>query len=211
MTFLEMRKLFRAYTNDIEADRWPDTADVNAAKFVNLGQETIQDVIDDADEDWFMKGFDYPVVPSTDALEFDLPTDYKAAIRAERVVSGDVPIPLDIVKFNKRHEAPPMGWGYGNVYIRGEKIGVVSPTEAWTLWFWYTKRLPDMTVDGESCDIPSQWHKLVVLQGARLAYASEGRDFGVWEGEYQIDMQRLSRFIDRGQRQQPTYINYVEE
>lgn len=211
MTHLEMKKLFRAYTNDAEGDRWPDTGDVTATTFLNKGQETVQDVIDEADEDFFMKGVSYPVVASTDSYEFTLQPDFKDVIRAERLVPGEKPLEIDVVPFAQRHDPPPLGHGVGTIYIRGNKLGVVAPQDSYTMWFWYTKRLVDLVADGDVSEIPLEWHKLVVLQSARLAMASENRDFSAWEGEYQQDMDRLVRFIRRRQRQDPKYVSYVAD
>jgi hypothetical protein len=211
MTLLEMKKLFRAYINDIAGDRWPDSGDVTPVTLLNRAQETIQDIIDEADEDFFPKGFDYQVTPTNDALEFNLPADFKDVIRAQRLMPGDTPVDLDIVTFSDRHDTPPLGYGAGTVYVRGTKLGVVAPVDSYTMWFWYTKRIPDLALDADVSEIPLEWHKLIVLQAARLAMASENREFLAWEGEYQQDMGRLTTFIRRRQRQDPRYVSYVQD
>jgi len=215
MTLVEMKQLFRAYIDDEFGDRFPDSGTVNPVTFLNRGQEAVQDIVDAADERYFSKGQDYTVVSTFDAYEFDLPTDFKTLCAAERL-TGDQPIPAAWCSFADRHVDPRSApWLVGLedsplLYLRGRKIGVVRPESGYTLRVWYTKKIPDLVNDADISLIPLNWHPLVVIHAAKLAFHSERRDASQWLDEYNREVSSLAEFIEGQQRQEPKYINIVE-
>lgn len=215
MTLADMKKLLRAYMNDKRGDRWRDADDVTVVTLLNRAQEDVQDIIDSVDERFFSKGQDYTVAATFDAYEFDLPSDFKVVVGAERIVPNEPPIPATWCSFADRHTAGRETF-YGAatdtplLYLRGNKIGVVNPTTGYTLRVWYTKRIPDLALEADVSEIPVQHHSFVALHAARLAYGSENRDFSRWETEYNRRATVLSEFMESRQRQEPKGINVIE-
>jgi len=140
-TFVNLRTLFRNYVDDDNTERFTD---VEANRFINLGQLFVQQLIVDADEWYFAACQTYTVTATTDSFEFTLPTDFLKVILCERERSGDRPIPAIWVDFRLRHIEPSTGGIYIDetlttepvVYLRGTKLGVVAPSAGYTLRMW---------------------------------------------------------------------------
>ncbi len=215
MDLLALKNLLRAYMNDKRGDRWPDADNVTSITLLNRAQEDVQDMIDSVDERFFSKGQDYSVEATIDSYEFTLPSDFKTVCQAERLTTSQ-PIPASWCSFTDRHtDARRAPWNTGVpgaplLYLRGNKIGVVNPTDAYTLRVWYTKRIPDLVLTTDVSEIPTQHQSFIALHAARLAYGSENRDFSRWDSEYNRRATQLTEFMESRQRQEPKYVNVVE-
>lgn len=209
-----MLTLLRAYLDDTQSDRF--TSNTILTKFLNLGQEEIQKIIDDADEHYFICCQNYAVIPSLTSLEFSLPTNFKKVVLAERVVTSGDPIPADWVAFQRRHLEPGSGSFFLPIsrkplcYLLGTKIGVVKPTDSYTLRLWFIHKIPELTQQDQVSRIPLEYHNLVVLHATKLASASEGRDF-LHQDEYDRELARLETNIEMRQEQEPRYVTYIQD
>lgn len=210
-----MIRLFRQWVDDPQGDRWDKQA---AIDMLNVGQEEVQEIINNADELYFQQIVEYSVPASSDCVEFDLPDDFLRATLFERKVSQGRNIPGEYIDFRKRHEFIPdpydesfyQGLRVNPVwYIRGDSLGVVFPPGGYTGRLYYTKRLADFDDDNDESDIPANYHRLVALSAARQAVAAENREFRQ-ERMYQEWLGKLQTFIERRQKQQPRYAHYVE-
>lgn len=210
MDLSEMLTRTRLYLDDTAGDRFDDA---QVTGFINAGQEECQKAIDEADEGFFSAVQTYDVVPCTTSLEFDLRENFKKVILAERIITGGDPVPAIWAPIQKRHEIHDTVTGQEPVlYLRGEKIGVVEPTETYTLRLWYTMRLPDLSASTDVSEIPLEYHNLVCLYASRLGLISEHRDIPKsLSEEFEIEMNRMTSHVEARQLQSPRYVRYVEE
>lgn len=222
LTLAGVRTLLRSYLDDRDADRFSDE---DLLPLINEGQREIQKVIDHADEEFFSDCKKYAVVAATDAIEFTLPDNFKKANVVERVVPGGRPIPARWVRFARRHiEEDEAHEPIRNVllateqatrprvYLRGNKIGVVKPTESYDLVMWYTYAIPDLVNDGDYSEIPSEYRNLVALTALRLAQGTdEGELPKDLREEYELQVVRLTNYIERRQKQAPREVVYDGE
>lgn len=216
-TLSAIRDLTRLFIDDVGGDRWTDP---QLLTLINSAQRDIQKVIDDADENYFSEVQACAVVPSTDSLEFALPSGLRQIILAEREVSGGRPIPAEWVDFRLRHTGS-INWDYYQSMfpsspiccLRGTKVEVIAPTESYTLRVWYTKSIADLANDTDVTEIPSEHMTLVALQAARL---TKGRDSAsplpeTLQQEYQDRLEQLKLFVENRQRQKPRSVNYIQD
>lgn len=214
MTLTEMIARARIYLDDRNSELLTD-AEVTA--LINIGQEEIQKVINEADENFFSACQCYNVVPTVTSLEFTLPTDLMKIIQAERVVTSGDAIPAKWVLFQRRH-LDNMGnvWPFLTTqpccYLRGTKLGVVEPTETYELRVWYTKRLAALAAGADTSEIPVEYHNLVCLHAGRVGLGSQGKLFAEpLAQEYNDSMHRLTQHIEDRQKQTPRNVIYIDE
>jgi hypothetical protein len=213
--------LLRFYIDDRGTDRFTNA---ELLPFLNVAQMDIQDVIDDANE-WYFAGCQaFAVTTSaTDGYEFTLPTDFKRAIQVERRVSSGLPIPAIWTKFSRRHldryveinantssSNSPASSPY--ISFKGNTLVVHDPKQAYTLDLWYTKRIADLTNDGDESDIPDQYRNLIAIQAAALV-SGEGVD-GLRPELAQLYQQGLANmraYADTRQKQTAQRVVYIDD
>jgi hypothetical protein len=211
MLLSEIRTLVRIYINDPAVER---ITEASLLAVINQSQAEIQKMIDEADEGYFSACKTYTVVASADAYEFTLPTDCKKIMSVERMTSAK-PVPAVWVPFAMRHIEPTSDTGVTTsttaprVYIRGQKLGVIAPSDGYTLRMWYLKRVADLVAAGDISEIPVEFHNLIALHCAKLLMLAEERAFDKWQQEYQSELALLPMCIEIRQRQQPRYVQNV--
>lgn len=208
MTLAEMRTYFRMLVDDRDASSWPPTEVDNV---LNRAQERVQMKINDADEGYFSACQSYSVEADADSFEFSLPSDHQKVVAGERLVPGSEPVPARWVPFARRHAATAVVDDRPILYLRGGKIGVVAPSQSYTLRMWYVKRLADLVNDADVSEIPIEFHQLVCLEAARICCLADGKDFTKWEDAYNEQQAMLSLFIEDRQRQEPRSVHYVSD
>jgi len=210
MNLTQMLTRTRIYVDDRESDRYTDT---ELTGLLNAAQEEVQKEIDQADENYFSACQTYSVVTSANtSYEFDLPSDFKKLILAERKVDNGDPIPATWTRIQDRHDT----WSdYSDspiCYLRGNKLGVVEPATDYTLRVWYTKRIPDLSAGTDTSEIPVEYHDLVCKYAARFMFMAENRDISKdFEGEFNQAMGRLLRHIEKRQKQTSRTVRIVED
>lgn len=212
MILSAVRTLAQTYLDDRAGTRWPPAT---ILPVINHAQAEIQKIIDDADEGFFSAVQTYNISACTTSMEADLPADFKKAILAERIVSDADPIPVKWVPFQRRHREhsflePYPGTGAVPVcYLRGTKLGVVEPGSSYVLRLWYTKKIPDLSSDSDTSELPSEFHGLLALYAAKLAFGSEGRALPPsLAEEFRDQMYRLTMHIETRERQESRSVIY---
>lgn len=214
LTLANLRDLLREHLDDLGADR---LSNARLLALLNEGQREIQKIIDGADENFFSKAQAYTVVPTTDALEFELPDDLIKVIQVERQVSGGNAVPAVYVDFRARHTTSYQTDWTGDTtspsaprfFIRGNKLSVVDPRESYTLRMWYTYAIPDLVADGDFSQIPNEYRSLIALHAAKLAQGTEGGLSLDLDSLYQAGLQRLAAYIENRQRHSTRYVHYI--
>jgi hypothetical protein len=182
-------------------------------RYMNNAVNELQRVMRQSDPSFFADQVCYSVVAADDAIEFDLPADFIQAIAVERLTDS-YPVPATLINFAERHPAfdnrflpdglttPP------TYYLRGSKIGIVKPTESYTLRLVYSKAITASTNDSAIPDIPVEYHELIALSAAKRAMASEGMKFpGDLEQLRQEGLRELREAMDDRVNTGPTYVN----
>ena len=194
-TLAEIRTLALEYIDDRAQDRW---SDAQILPLINEAQREIQANIDEANEEFFVKGQSYTVATTHDSYEFDLPADFERVVRAERERSGKKPLEAIWLDYSSRHEA-----GVGDhrklvrtqerpvCYLRGDKIGVVDPSGSYTLCLWYNYEVPDLAIDADETLIPDRWANLIALVAAKLTHGEDSG--GLPQGLEEVLRNGLSR------------------
>lgn len=207
MQLSEIRTRARIYLDDRGTSTRYSDSEING--LINAAQEEIQKIIDDSDEYYFSAVQTYNVVTCTTTLEFSLPADFKRVILAERIMTdGSDPQPAVWAAFPRRHLAHTQNCSLSpTCSLRGTKLQVIEPEESYTLRMWYTKKLPDLSADSDVSEIPLEYHNLLALYTARVAIASEQRQFNpTLEQEFQEQMGRLIRHIEHRDAQGPHFV-----
>lgn len=215
MNVARQLKLIQRFLQDPHSDEWDRD---ELLEFLNFAQEVMYKEIVEADESYFEAIEEYNVTAApNDSLEFDLPSDCAKPKTVERLSSGS-PIPGSFVEFQDRniYGAPQTYSGMGATgpvyYLRGTKIGIVSPTTSYTLRLYYIKTLSDLDQDGNTSEIPSEHHRLMCLYAAKLAMSTEGQAL---EPDLLTEFDRLYQqfktFVDTRKRQQPSYVRYIPD
>lgn len=182
-------------------------------RFINSAMHELQRVMRQSDPSFFAEQVCFSVVAADDAIEFDLPADFMQAIAVERLTSSH-PVPATFVNFAERHPTydnrflpdglttPP------TYYIRGQKLGIVKPTESYTLRLMYSKALAITTTSSDIVDIPVEYHELLAISAAKRAIASEGGQFPRdLEQLRQEGMRELRESMDDRVNTGPVHVN----
>lgn len=219
LTLGNLRTLLRQYIDDTNSTRWTDA---NLNRFLNEGQKLVQNIIDDADEMYFTKCQAYTVAADTDSYEFSLPDDFKKVILVERVNTDAAPTPAEFEDFRRRHGTLRtthwpynviLGLGEATWYLRGTKIGMVAPTEAFTVRLWYTYAIPDLSDDAAFSELPNDQRNLVSLLAAKLTKGESIDGKGALPEDLQdmIDfgLAQLKTSIEGRNKQGPRYVTYI--
>lgn len=211
MNLTDMKILLGLYIEDTGENRWDAT---KKTVILNRAQEVAQNLIDAQDELYFTACQDVNVVADTDSYEFSLAnfaSTFKDLVHAERLVPGNPPIRARVVDFARRHEEKLETPRDNLIYLRGMKIGVVAPSDAYELRVWYIKKIADLSVGADISEIPPEGHNFVVLHAARLVHLSENRDFSRWEAEYSAELDRLKESAGIRQRAGAKYVHVDPE
>lgn len=219
MNLSELRTRTRLYLDDRNGDRYT-SAEITA--LLNASQQRLQKVIDASDEMYFSDIETYAVVADTDARECQLPTNFRKVIQVEAVMDSGPPVGLEYVDFRKRHESGLINYAGADVstagatrlryYLRGNWLGIVAPTQAYTIKLWYTRRLLDLSSDSDVSEIPVGYHDLLCLEAAKRACGAENRAFPGELSQLHMDgLAELQVFTKRRQMHRASRVNYVPE
>ena len=210
----EMLSVTREYLDDPNGRRHKRNVLV---RHINAAQADCKRVIEQADDSFFSVMVDLTVVSGDNDYEFDLPADFSKLLHIEKVVTSGTPPPAVPINFARRHpigderflpeglSTPP------TYYLRDDKIGIVKPSDSYTLRLYYSRALPRLDADADTSDIPSDYHDLVCLQGAKRGFGSEQRQMPPdLEGLRQELTAQLRTYVEDRQRQYPTFVDLLE-
>lgn len=214
MNLVELREHFWDLMDDPHQTVW-DVSQVT--RLLNRGVESVARSIEDADSSYFGACQEYEVdAAPTQEIAYELPSDYRRIIMAERVMSaGQDPLPAIWVPFSMRHEGvasqQPRSHYRPVVTTIGRKFVVMYPDQAFTLRLWYAKKLAELdTDDDEPEDIPTDFHEVIALEAARRAYGI-ARDPFPHEALLQQQLASLMVAIQPRQRQGARYVRFIQD
>lgn len=218
MNFAELRTAFYDFVDDEVKDLYKTD---KAARLINNALKMLGRKLEAIDEKIFVKCITYAVVKSQADLVFELPVNFKRVSTAERLFTNNSedPLPVNWIQFQDRNqrdrwprrtrqnltESTPL------CYLLGNKLGVVTPGDAYTLRLWYSNSIVPLADEGDIPEgIPQDHHETIALQAAKLAYQIESRAFPFQE-EYSDGMRDLMVTVQPRQRQEARYVRMSED
>ena|SRR3990167_720580 len=178
MQFDQMIDQAQEYLDDPNADVWTDA---RIGRLLNIAQDYVVSVIEQEDEDYFIKSENVSVTAVTDNSDFTnaLASDYRKSVVFHRLVTNQRPAKLFYVPwrdFDKTDLDIPTEYDPAPlVTLRGANLVVRAPSEAFTLRHWYLPVLAAMTGTATS-SIPREYHAFVVAHAVHEALLSENND-----------------------------------
>jgi hypothetical protein len=206
---------FYLYIDDEVQDYWTRE---KAVEVVNDGMMEVYRTLEDSDEDYFIKCVEYTITADDNGERIvTLPDDFKRVQIAERKPSSGSsnvnPIPVTWVTFSQRHAGvnrrPLRSQGLTSplCWLAGNKIGVINPSESFTLSVWYSHVIPALDTDNDVPEsISVDYHNLIALEAAKTAMAAERRSFS-FEDMHQRQLATLAVASKQRQRHQPRYVH----
>ncbi len=213
MNFAQLRTAFYDFVDDEVKDLYKTD---KAGRLINNALRMLGRKLEAIDEKLFLTCKLYAVTANEKDLVFTLPENFKRVGTVERLFDGKDPVPVTWVNFPDRHSAepwPPHRLRTNNrpvCYLLGNRLGVVTPAEDYTLRMWYHRAIPQLEDEGDIPEgIPQDHHETVALQAAKLAYQIESRVFP-FQDEYEQGMQDLMTTVQPRQGQEPRYVHMVD-
>lgn len=196
MNLGEMKTLMGLYVDDPNGTKWTDAYKVI---LLNQSQAWLVAKIESVDDDYFLTSDDVSVTATTDNSDFTdtLPADYRTSVAFEKLSSNERPVVLGVVTHRCRDDYISQlddsdKFMQPYVFVYGTTLGVVNPSEAFTLRHWYLPRLDDMTLDADESDVPAEYHDIIVKRAAYNAMFAERGDMSVADRLKQEYMEGLS-------------------
>ena len=216
MNFLQMRNALRRNIFDLAPDFLDDNAtdgrEAWAKGFINEALKHVANWADRQDQGLFHTRTASLTISSGSADEvpvqlvggspsFALPVyaKFRRLLSVEQVNTASSPVPLQVIAAEERMNY----WGSQSstprVYLSGQTLYVIAPSNGTVIRMRYVYSLPDMVDDtdvpgeasGLSADsngepmLPEEYHPLVVSYATVLALASESApDVAVWQQIY---------------------------
>jgi hypothetical protein len=176
----KMASLFRTYITDRHGDKWKQE---KCFEMLSAAQQELANIAEESFANFTHGCANFTVTAATDDFfEFTLPTDFTRIERAEKVESSGKNTPATYVEFFDA-ETGKSGFDVYNslpvrthpvIYIRGNKLGVIYPGEAYTLRMFYLRSLTELDDADDVCELPAAYHSLVVLHAVKIAMPTEG-------------------------------------
>ncbi len=213
MNFAELRTAFYDWVDDEVKDLYKTD---KAGRLINRSLDMLARKLEAVDEWYFIECVLFAVTTNDKDLVFTLPDDFKRIKTAERLFSdGTDPVPVNWVQFQQRYGT---GLFFPNrsqrlkrlvrpdCYLLGNKLGVVTPNEDFTLRVWYAQAVPELADEGDiPVGLPQDHHVTISLQAAKLAFQIESRVFPFGD-EFSEGMRDLMTTTQQRQRQEPRYV-----
>jgi len=218
MNFAELRTAFYDFVDDEVKDLYKTD---KAARLINNALKMMGRKLEVIDEKVFIKCVTYAVVKSQTDLVFTLPTDFKRVRTAERLFinNNEDPLSVNWIDFPKRNDSDRFPRRARRnltntrplCYLLGNKLGVVTPGDAYTLRLWYSHAIPKLLDEGDIPEgIPEDHHETIALQAAKLAYEIESRQFP-FQQEYDEGVRDLMTTVQPRQAQKARYVRMTED
>lgn len=196
MTFLQLRNLTRYWLDDLNGGYFSDTQ-VNV--WLNNAQRQCQSQLLQAGENYYLK----PVQTSTvaDQADYVVPSDFLKLHRLEIVLSGtginEDRVILEPITLNQQ-DPVSIGNGRPEVYILKKNRLTLYPVpdQVYTLRLFYSYRVTDMSADGDSPDVPEEFHEFLALHAAMDGYIKDNRDPSNLTKKYQEYITRFKQLAD---------------
>lgn len=177
MTFLELQDLVLSWLDDKDAGYFT-RAEVK--RWLNNAQRETQKLVIQAFEGHYRTVAQTTLV--VNQREYQLPTNFKKLSRLEVILSGTAFQNEDRAMVQKitenQQDFYPMQTGTPvGYYFLGDKIVLVpAPDSAKTLRLTYLYNVEDMVNDGDSPDIPTEYHEFLAVLATLDGLYKDGRD-----------------------------------
>ncbi len=207
MTFLELRVLTSGLLDDVN-NGYFTVAQVNT--WLNNGQKEVQKIVNQAFEGHSIRCVQTTLVNSQ--REYALPSDFKRLHRLEFIASGSTIADYSLTRLQKitRNQQDMLPNNVGTpagYYFQGNYIVLVpAPQTAWVMRMEYEYLLADMSADGDSPDLPAQYHEMVALYAARKGFLKDGRDASLVQKEIDSFEEGLKRDAEQRNADEPRTI-----
>lgn len=170
MTFLEQQDRVLADLNDVDANYFTRTI---VKGYLNEAQKTAQKVIEQAFEGHFQKCVETTTVIGQ--REYELPTDFKRLVRLELVISGSAFSSQTVQTLGKctrsqQDVLPRSGTPAGYDFKGTQLILFPCPNVAKTLRMEYVYKLPTLSADGDTSEIPSEYHEYMCVLATIMGF-----------------------------------------
>lgn len=176
MTFLEQQDLCLTWLDDVDANYFTRA---QIKLWINNGQKETQKLVEQAFEGHFIKCVETTLV--VNQREYELPTDFKRLHRLEVVISGSTYQTQSVTRLGKitpnqqdvlARSGAPIGY-----YFKGTQLILVPvPDTAKTLRMEYAYRIPDLSANGDTSEIPKEYHEHAVVLATIDGLVRDGRD-----------------------------------
>jgi hypothetical protein len=197
-------------------------SDAELLVYLNHAQAWAQSLILGLDQDFFLTSTNLTTTANTATIA--LPSDFMRVKRLEWL-DGDTslknPEPLYPIEWQNKGMGWPMYYSGTNTggrpyyfYFQGTNLvlwPVPDTTKAAALRMWYIYRLADLAGAYATCtcEVPSEWHKTVVLKAAIQAMMKMEQDTSVFKRELDEQTGMLMRALSSRQMQEPRFIRDV--
>lgn len=189
MNLGQIRDLALSWLDDTDASYFT-TAVVN--RFINQAQREAQKKLIQAHENFYTKCVETSTV--ADQRDYALPSDFLKLLRLERITqgSGDTaaterlhPLTLnelEVSGFNSR-ASTSNGVPFNYVMNKDTFSLYPVPSSVETLRLWYVPRVADMVNDGDTPDVPEEYHEYLAIMAARDGFLKDGRSLSPIESK----------------------------
>lgn len=179
MTLAELRTLVSTWLDDIN-NGYFTAAQINV--WLNNAQREAQKMVIQAFEGHYRKCVETTTV--VNQREYQLPDDFKKLTRLECILSGtsfqnEARQRLSKITENQQDFFPDNTGTPISYYFQGDKLVLVPcPDQAKTLRLTYLYRVTDMSADGDTPDIPEDYHEYLAVLATLDGLYRDGRDVG---------------------------------
>lgn len=176
MTRLQLENLIAVWLND------PEKTYFTASQIqdrINLAQKVLQAILIDSYQDRYTVCVTAPTIANTG--RYLLPTDFRKIRRLEILTagSGDTGTykkiePMDL----NQQELLTQGAGTPSKYflVRNHIYLRQVPSQVWTMHMNYVYTVADLTTDGQSPDIPVEYHEFLAILAVRADLIQDNVD-----------------------------------
>lgn len=177
MTFLELRVLTSGLLDDVD-NGYFTVSQVNT--WLNNAQKEVQKLLNQAFEGHSLRPVQTTLV--VNQREYQLPEDFKRLHRLEFIQQGTNIINYLLQRLQKitRNQQDMLPNNVGTpaaYYFMGNYIVLVpAPDTPYVMRMEYEYLLANMVADGDTPDLPTQYHEMIALYAARKGLLKDGRD-----------------------------------
>lgn len=181
MTFLEMQDRVLADLNDVDANYFTRTI---VKGYLNEAQKTAQKVIEQSFEGRFQKCVETWTVIGQ--REYELPTDFKRLDLLEIIISGSTFTNqntqiLGKITRSQRDVFARSGTPQAFDFKGTQLILTPVPDAVKTLRMEYTYKLPTLSADGDTSEIPTEYHEYMCVLATIMGMLRDANPVGDWE------------------------------
>ena len=175
MTVLEIKNYVGSLVDDLSFSYFTTS---ELTRYINQEIRETAKVLNQAGNNWYLKK-DESGSTVANQQEYTPPSDCMAILRLEWVLNpgiNETSVGLTSITLNQKDVfavyADPVAY-----FWRGPKIALVPiPQSVRTLRYWYLYRVPEISSDSDTPDIPTEYHEYLAMRVAKKCLIKDGRD-----------------------------------